>query len=97
MYQETGLHIAIFHPSKFKDKVFNALFNHKDIDVNAQDRFGLTPLHVAVRTKEYKFFEKLLTHPNIDISIKDYPKTALETAEANKNSIEINRLIKARK
>ena len=47
------------------------------LDANAQNKFGDTPLHWSARWGEMECVKLLLSHPDIDVTIKNYDgKTA---------------------
>jgi len=59
--------------------ILKLLLDHRNIDVNVQDKDGQTVLHVFC--KEIKMIRELLIDGRIDLSIKDkYGKTALDRA-----------------
>ena len=75
----TALHHAIDSNS---DAHITELLSHKDVDPNTTDKYGRTPLRVAVEYSRPKCVEALLTHKDINIHLKDdQSRTLLQVAE----------------
>lgn len=56
-------------------------------DVNVKDAEGKTPLHVAIINQHPAIISLLLSHPNLDLDIRDkYGSTAFATAMTIKNN-----------
>lgn len=56
-------------------------------DVNAKDAEGKTPLHVAIINQHAAIIALLLSHPDLDLDIRDkYGSTAFATAMTSKNN-----------
>ena len=67
-------------------KIFEMIFEDSRIDVNATDKYGESALHFAVAYELYDATEKLLSSPEIDLSLKNQNgKTALDLAIEFKN------------
>jgi ankyrin repeat protein len=54
--------------------IVKMLLNHSKIKVNQQNRMGMTALHRACSCGEMVLVKELLSHPNIDTTIKDKVK-----------------------
>jgi|GEM_PF-5462103 len=57
------------HYSVLNGHALYELLNEKDIEINAKNNSGHTPLGVAVRTGKKEAVEKLLAQPEVDIDI----------------------------
>ena len=69
--------------------LFKELLCHKDLDVNATDKYGHTPFHDAIECCRPLFVEALLTHKNINIHVKDnLGRTPLEITELLTDAIQ---------
>ena len=72
-------------------EILDFLINHTDLDINQIAYFSVfkstekqmtTPLHIAIQSHDFIKIFKLLEHPKIDLTIRDYTKkTALEKIE----------------
>ena len=71
-------------------KIVKTLLGDIRINVNTQDKSGMTPLHYAARNGQTKSIIALLNHPAIDVNIMDqrgrrpifYAKNHLESYQA---------------
>ena len=54
-----------------KHETFEYLCSLPNIDVNTKNKFGVTPLHLAVQLRDTTYLKILLKHPNIDVNIKN--------------------------
>lgn len=78
-YQETALHLAALWMD-IPDDLFK-LIHQKSTNINAQNKKGETPLHLALRNKSKTGTEELLKCDEVDINIKDHSnETALHCA-----------------
>ena len=62
---ESALHLAV---SRSMPVTFPILLNRADIDVNAKDLSGRTPLMLAVSSTQSHFVQSLVADPWIDIN-----------------------------
>ncbi|KAJ8664680.1 hypothetical protein QAD02_006342 [Eretmocerus hayati] len=69
---DSPLHTAVryYHRDKDRQEILVKLLDHPDINLNSQNKFGKTPLHLAINW--YKLFcvEKLLD-AGVDVNIED--------------------------
>ena len=67
--KNTPLHVAIgSKTSKNRLKIVEALLNHEGIEVNAKNKEGDTPLHVAARKGQTEVVMALLNHTGIEVN-----------------------------
>lgn len=80
---QTPLHLAC---GWALENVVQTLLEH-GAQVNAQDLEGKTPLHVAIINQHPAIISLLLSHPTVDLRIRDkYGSTAFATALSIKNN-----------
>lgn len=81
-YKETLLHSAVRDFNrKIGFSIAKQILNYSDLNVNIQDFWGKTPLHLAVMNENIDAVKLLLSHPNIDINEPDNTyNTPLKTA-----------------
>jgi len=82
---------------KFKRKTtFHALLQHDKVDVNGQNRAGITALHVACSKGNSHMVNELLQVENVEINKKDkHHNTPLHAACARGNQNVVKSLIEA--
>jgi ankyrin repeat protein len=75
------------------DIVKMLVLTHPNININVFDKYGKTPLMIAVANYSLDIVEFLLTHPNINVNQRDGDgRTALFIATRNMNMDIINHL-----
>ena len=80
--------------------IVDRLLACENIDINAQDKNGMTALMLAIQSKPgpERIIDRLLACENIDINAQDkYGITALMSAVRDKNTAIIDRLLKCKK